>query len=618
MATPANRVPVRIARGSKTNLDTAIAAGDLKEGEICYATDENGIYVVEGGVLTQAGADLASTSIDALSDVDTTTAAPTDGQVLTWVNANGRWEPADTAADAVTSVNTQTGAVVLDADDIDDTSTTHKFATAAQLTAADSALQPTDSIDALSDVDTTTAAPIDGQALIWDNANGKWEPGTVSGGGAVDSVNGQTGVVVLDLEDLDNVKDIPAITTYNFVGTPDASFPTDVPGDYGYWYSSNGTTADARFAWVDRNGADFNTAAEAHGLNTFWYRINGGSWGSAGLTTNKVTNSTTREFVSDPGVFPWSYVDGVNDTEIDIAFSDPTATLGPTDGQLLTWVDTNSQWEPADAPSATAVAAPATPTSAGSPGQIGYDSDYIYVAISQDTWKRALLSTWTLPSPLLFHFDEADGSTAFTNSGSLGGSGTSTNSQISTTSPKFGTASFFSDSANSGTGTIPVASVPVLGGGDFTVDFWQRRATGGTQTFLAHIDELYTDYGWTLDVDGTGYRFTYTTNGISVPLGVGFADPGSWAADDINTWHHIALCRDGNTLRLFKNGVESSATGDLTGVTIHTSASDMKLGFNKNFGSNDSFLQGYMDELRITNTAEYTAAFTPPTGPYAA
>lgn len=44
----------------------------------------------------------------------------------------------------VSSVNTQTGTVVLDADDIDDTSTTHKFATAAQLSAADSALQPGD------------------------------------------------------------------------------------------------------------------------------------------------------------------------------------------------------------------------------------------------------------------------------------------------------------------------------------------------------------------------------------------------------------------------------------------------------------------------------------------
>lgn len=133
MATPANRVPVRIARGSKANLDTAIAAGDLKEGEICYATDENGIYVVEGGTLTQAGADLATTSIDALSDVDTTTAAPTDGQVLIWNNVDSEWQPNDL------------------------------------------------SIDSLSDVDTTTAAPADGQALVWNNSASQWEPGGVSG-----------------------------------------------------------------------------------------------------------------------------------------------------------------------------------------------------------------------------------------------------------------------------------------------------------------------------------------------------------------------------------------------------------------------------------------------------
>lgn len=101
MATPANRVPVRIARGTKANLDTAMAAGDLKEGEICYATDENAVYVVEGGALEQAGASLSTESVNALQDVDTTTAAPTDGQALVWVDANGAWEPRDLAIDSL-------------------------------------------------------------------------------------------------------------------------------------------------------------------------------------------------------------------------------------------------------------------------------------------------------------------------------------------------------------------------------------------------------------------------------------------------------------------------------------------------------------------------------------
>jgi hypothetical protein len=47
-----------------------------------------------------------------------------------------------------------------------------------------------------------------------------------------------------------------------------------------------------------------------------------------------------------------------------------------------------------DRDKATLVTTPATATSAGLPGQLAYDSDYIYVCTATDTWKRAALSTW--------------------------------------------------------------------------------------------------------------------------------------------------------------------------------------------------------------------------------
>ncbi len=59
-------------------------------------------------------------------------------------DANGTIIAGTAGGGAVDSVNTQTGVVVLDADDIDDTSTTHKFATAAELTSIGTALQPVD------------------------------------------------------------------------------------------------------------------------------------------------------------------------------------------------------------------------------------------------------------------------------------------------------------------------------------------------------------------------------------------------------------------------------------------------------------------------------------------
>jgi hypothetical protein len=51
MPTPATRTPVRIARGTYANLNSSIA--DLQEGEICYATDQNKVFIIEGGILTE-------------------------------------------------------------------------------------------------------------------------------------------------------------------------------------------------------------------------------------------------------------------------------------------------------------------------------------------------------------------------------------------------------------------------------------------------------------------------------------------------------------------------------------------------------------------------------------
>lgn len=55
MTTPAPRTPIRPARGLKANLDAGLAAGDIKEGELAYAKDEDTLYMVENGVFVAAG-----------------------------------------------------------------------------------------------------------------------------------------------------------------------------------------------------------------------------------------------------------------------------------------------------------------------------------------------------------------------------------------------------------------------------------------------------------------------------------------------------------------------------------------------------------------------------------
>jgi hypothetical protein len=78
MPTPTYRTPVRIARGTYASLNASI--NDLLEGEICYATDQNVVYVKEGGVLTETTVDLnayltsatAASTYVANSDIDVT------------------------------------------------------------------------------------------------------------------------------------------------------------------------------------------------------------------------------------------------------------------------------------------------------------------------------------------------------------------------------------------------------------------------------------------------------------------------------------------------------------------------------------------------------------------
>ena len=81
MGVPSPRTPVRIARGTKSVLETNKAA--IEEGEICYATDENMCYVKEGSNLVQVTKDYLDE--DNMSS-NSATQAPTQQSVKAYVD----------------------------------------------------------------------------------------------------------------------------------------------------------------------------------------------------------------------------------------------------------------------------------------------------------------------------------------------------------------------------------------------------------------------------------------------------------------------------------------------------------------------------------------------------
>lgn len=61
MPTPTNRTPVRVARGTYSNLNSSVA--DIQEGEICYATDQDKLYVKEGSSLVSTTGTIANNAL---------------------------------------------------------------------------------------------------------------------------------------------------------------------------------------------------------------------------------------------------------------------------------------------------------------------------------------------------------------------------------------------------------------------------------------------------------------------------------------------------------------------------------------------------------------------------
>jgi hypothetical protein len=80
--------------------------------------------------------------------------------------------------------------------------------------------------------------------------------------------------------------------------------------------------------------------------------------------------------------------------------------------------------------------------------------------------------------------------------------------------------------------------------------------------------------------------------------------------------YHIALSYDGTTLRLFVNGVLKASTG-ATGTINQKMAEDFVIGpkvmafMESNFGN--YMAKGWLDSIRVSATARYTANFTNPT-----
>ena len=131
---------------------------------------------------------------------------------------------------------------------------------------------------------------------------------------------------------------------------------------------------------------------------------------TAGGLTYPTTNGNAGEVLTSDGAgnVSWSAVSGGGGGGgANVTISDTIPAGTPTAGDLwwesdkgrlkVYYTDTNSsQWVDVNPPLKPSLSsdAPVTASSAGTVGDIRYDSSYVYICIATDTWKRAAIATW--------------------------------------------------------------------------------------------------------------------------------------------------------------------------------------------------------------------------------
>jgi hypothetical protein len=189
---------------------------------------------------------------------------------------------------------------------------------------------------------------------------------------------------------------------------------------------------------------------------------------------------------------------------------------------------------------------------------------------------------------------------------------------VTNTNVTFSTSSKFGTHAAVFNGTNARLSIPDdadfdFSDGTWTLDFWMKATTwaDGDTIFYQGTDatnyiKLETTYSHpSFDIYRRGLKLTVVATTATVTLEY------PYLGNQIGNWIHVAIVEDGDAWYMFVDGVlKATVTGESDRAANYTGV--IYIG---NDGGT-SWYDGAVDELRISNTARWTAAFTVPSAAY--
>jgi len=182
----------------------------------------------------------------------------------------------------------------------------------------------------------------------------------------------------------------------------------------------------------------------------------------------------------------------------------------------------------------------------------------------------------------------------------------------SNTQRKFTTSSSLYCGTHAGALSVPSGDYNFDPQSDFTVEAWfyWELASAPYQYMNKTIIAFSTSW------DGDAWSPLRVNNDYPAKIGFTGSAGGAYSAQlvDHSTWYHIAFVRNGNTIKMYLDGIERLTNTNYSGLSNFGTQHPMNIGsYNPGVGAYTDSWHGYIQDLKISQYAKYTSNFTPPT-----